>query len=228
MHSFWVVFINRSYVFVIFLTLNEVQVSEEFELSGNIKLEVTKWGIGREREMLHRFNRLGQSAQKRDKSPAFSELGNRHQYYQWTVGQSVGTHLLCVILAAWTKLDGSFSLSSSWVKAINPACSSRLRFSATWLDKASALLCREPSRACASIVCLSVSSAIISFTQWESCSLADTLFTCIHAHRQVLSASNICFAFVWDDGKGGCTSVWVTAFSSCVIWVKTMSWLDRM
>lgn len=111
---------------------------------------------------------------------------------------SKSSHLLCVNLAACTKLDGSFSLSSSWVKAIKPACSSRLRFSATWLAKASALLCRELSRAWASIVCLSVSSAIISFTQWESCSLADTLFTCIHAHRQLLSASNTCIPFVTE------------------------------
>lgn len=95
-------------------------------------------------------------------------------------------NLLCVWRAACTKHGWSDSFSSSWVNAISPACSIRLRLSATWADKASPRFCRAASRACVREAWRSARAAVRSRMLWASCSLADTLFTWSEGWRDAL------------------------------------------
>lgn len=92
-------------------------------------------------------------------------------------------YLLWVTLAACTKQGGSVSLSSSWVKAIRPACSSRPRLSETWEDRASSLLLRDPSRASAKAPWRSATAAPSSRIQWVRCCKATALFACRETGR---------------------------------------------
>lgn len=86
-------------------------------------------------------------------------------------------NLLWVWRAACTKQGWSVSFSSSCVNAMRPACSIKLRLSATWAANASPRFCRAASRAWVSEAWRSARAAVRSLMLWASCSLADTLFT---------------------------------------------------
>lgn len=93
-------------------------------------------------------------------------------------------NLLWVWREACTKQGWSVSFSSSWVKAISPACSIKPRLSATWAANASPRFCRAASRAWVSEAWRSARAAVRSLMLWASCSRADTLFTCRCKHEQ--------------------------------------------